>query len=95
MLFLQKHRYGEFLGSEEGIPTNLLADRLKRLEAHGLVEKKPYQHRPMRYEYWLTPKGLDLEPVIRDIGEWSIKHIPGVDREPPWPKRHRPYRHTM
>ena len=82
MLFLQKHRYGEFLESAEGIPTNILADRLKRLEGYGLIEKKPYQFNPVRYEYQLTPRGRDLEPALHALVAWGINHIPGVDREP-------------
>ncbi|MCG8545113.1 MAG: helix-turn-helix transcriptional regulator, partial [Alphaproteobacteria bacterium] len=56
-LLTGKSRYGEFLTSPEGIPTNILAERLKRLTAAGIVEKTLYQERPPRYAYSLTPKG--------------------------------------
>ena len=46
LLFMGKHQYGELLESPEGIPTNILAERLKRLEAAGLLEKRPYQTNP-------------------------------------------------
>jgi DNA-binding HxlR family transcriptional regulator len=78
MLLLHKHRYGDFLSSDEGIPTNILADRLKRLEENGLIEKTPYQYNPVRYEYYLTDKGQDLEPLVQEIVQWGLKHIPGT-----------------
>src|ERR671916_2191665 len=50
-LLAGKSRYGDFLASPEKIPTNILADRLKRLEREGLVSRLPYSVRPPRYEY--------------------------------------------
>jgi len=82
LLFLGKRRFGELLGSPEGIPTNILTDRLRRLEEGGLVEKVPYQLRPPRYEYQLTAKGMDLLPVLRTLGEWSLRHLP-AEAPPP------------
>ena len=61
--------------SPEKIPTNILADRLKRLEHSGLIRRELYQERPKRYAYYLTEKGLDLEPVMRSLIVWSNKHI--------------------
>lgn len=75
-LFLGKHRYGEFQDSPEGIPTNILAERLKRLESLGIVEKTPYQEHPVRHDYTLTPKGRELLPVVRALRDWGLKHIP-------------------
>lgn len=75
-LFLGKRRYGEFQESPEGIPTNILAERLKRLETLGIVQKTPYQEHPVRHDYTLTPKGRELLPVIRALREWGLKHIP-------------------
>lgn len=77
-LFLGKRRYGEFLDSPESIPTNILAERLKRLEAAGLVKKALYQDNPPRAEYFLTSRGADLGPVLRSMREWGQKYIPGV-----------------
>lgn len=77
-LFLGKQRYSEFSESAEGIPSNLLADRLKRLEAAGLVRKSLYQERPARYAYALTRKGADLLPVMIELIRWSSRHIPGT-----------------
>ena len=83
LLFLGKRRFGELLGSPEGIPTNILSDRLRRLEESGLVEKLPYQLRPPRYEYQLTAKGQDLFPVLRALAEWSLRHVPAAEAPPP------------
>ncbi|MBT8128335.1 MAG: helix-turn-helix transcriptional regulator [Gammaproteobacteria bacterium] len=70
--------YGDFQQSPEGIPTNILADRLKRLERAGIVEKVPYQEKPVRYEYKMTEKGKDLRKVLIAVKEWGLKHIPGT-----------------
>lgn len=78
LLILGKRRYGEFQSSPEAIPTNILADRLKRLEAAGLIKKELYQDNPPRAEYFLTRKGADLGPVLKAMGQWGQRHIPGV-----------------
>ena len=77
-MFLGKKTYGEFLASPEGIPTNILADRLKRLEQHGIIDKTPYQQSPVRYAYQLSSKGEQLSPVINAIIEWGLDNIPGT-----------------
>ena len=78
MILHDRHRYGEFLAAGEGITTNILADRLKRLEAHGIIEKRPYQQHPVRNEYHLTDKGRALEPAMRVIIAWGLKYVPGT-----------------
>jgi DNA-binding HxlR family transcriptional regulator len=83
LLFVGKRRFGEFLSSPEGIPTNILSDRLRRLEESGVVEKVPYQLRPARYEYQLTAKGGDLFPVLRALIQWATRHLPDVASAPP------------
>ena len=81
-LLLGKTTYTEFQKSPEGIPTNILAERLKRLLAAGIVEKSRYQERPVRYAYHLTEKGRDLGPVLSALVDWGNRHIPGtVPRE--------------
>ena len=75
-LFMGKHRYNEFMESPEGIPSNILADRLKRLEAAGIVKRDQYQERPPRAEYFLTSKGADLQPVLYAMVEWGKRYIP-------------------
>jgi len=79
-----KKRYGEFQKSPEGIPTNILADRLRALEAHELIRKVPYQSKPKRYEYQLTEKGADLLPVLQAMARWANRHVAGTWQPPDW-----------
>ena len=73
-----KVTYGELQNSPEGIPTNILADRLKRLEEADLIAKSAYQERPVRYAYELTEKGMALNNVLLALVRWGKKHIPGT-----------------
>lgn len=77
-MMLGKKRFAEFLTSPEAITTSVLSDRLAGLEAAGLVERKPYQKRPTRYEYLLTEKGQALLPVLQEICRWANKTVPGT-----------------
>ncbi|HET9836425.1 MAG TPA: helix-turn-helix domain-containing protein [Rhodanobacteraceae bacterium] len=77
-LLYGKRTYGELADSPEHIPTNILADRLKRLEAAGVITSAPYQQRPVRYAYTLTPKGRELGDVLRAFVHWGKRHIPGT-----------------
>ncbi len=83
LLFYDKHRFADFLASPEGISTNILAERLKRLQRCGLIEKRRYQKHPPRDEYYLTIRGHDLLPVLRDLIAWGQRHVPGVALRPP------------
>jgi DNA-binding HxlR family transcriptional regulator len=83
-LLLGKARYGEFAQSPEGIPTNILADRLKRLEQADVVEREAYCEKPLRYEYALTAKGRDLLPILEAMADWGMKHVPGSTMLPSW-----------
>lgn len=78
-LFAGRKRYGELLGSFEKIPTNLLAERLKRLTEAGVVAATAYQDRPARYEYHLTAKGRELRPVLQSLADWGLKYIPNTE----------------
>ena len=73
-----KHTFGELVNSPERIPTNILADRLKRLEAAGIIVSTPYQQHPVRYSYTLTPKGSALGDVLLAFVRWGKRHIPGT-----------------
>ena len=76
-----KRRFGEFAASPEGIPTNILTERLRRLRATGIVRARRYSDRPPRLEYTLTGKGEDLRPIMRAMVEWGVQHAAG--RTPP------------
>jgi DNA-binding HxlR family transcriptional regulator len=73
-----KRTYGELARSPEGIPTNILAERLKRLESAGILTATPYQERPVRHAYSLTPKGRALGEVLLALVHWGMQHIPGT-----------------
>lgn len=76
-LFVGKKTYSEFQKSLEKIPTNILADRLKRLLEHEIINKVAYQQNPVRYEYVLTNKGEELGGVLEKIIIWGEANIPG------------------
>ena len=61
-----------------GIPANIPADRLRKLQAEGIVDRAVYQQRPRRFRYHLTDKGKDLLPVLRSMVRWANKHVPGT-----------------
>ena len=73
-----RQTYGELAASPEGIPTNILASRLERMEAAGLIEAKPYQERPVRYAYTLTEKGRGLSAVLASLARWGQRHFKGT-----------------
>ena len=73
-----KRTYGELALSPERIPTNILAERLKRLEGAGIIVSTPYQQHPKRYAYTLTPKGSALGEVLLAFVRWGKQHIPGT-----------------
>ena len=77
-LFIGSTRYNDFLRAPERITTNILADRLKKLERVGLIAKTPYQTNPTRYEYSLTADGESLLPVLQAICRWGNARIPGT-----------------
>ncbi len=77
-LFAGKATYGELLASDERMPTNILADRLRRLEDAGIIGKSAYQERPVRFAYALTPKGRDMGEILLALVRWGRKHIPGT-----------------
>ncbi len=75
MMLHGKNTYGEFLNADEHISTNILADRLKHLEAEGIIEKLQDPENRRSFIYTLTEKGYDLAPVILETIRWSGKHI--------------------
>lgn len=74
LMFKGKHYYGEFLTSEEKIATNILADRLALLEINGIVSKSSDLNHKQKIIYRLTPKGIDLIPILIEVIMWSAKY---------------------
>jgi DNA-binding HxlR family transcriptional regulator len=74
MLLRGFRTYKQFLESDEGIATNILADRLHRLEAHGILTIKRDPSDGRKVLYTLTPKGIDLAPVLAEMVLWAASH---------------------
>jgi DNA-binding HxlR family transcriptional regulator len=74
LMFQGKHYYGEFLGAEENIATNILADRLVMLEEEGIVTKSVDPAHGSKFIYRLSSKGIDLLPILLEYIVWSAKH---------------------
>lgn len=72
-----KHTFQVLQESAERVPTNILSERLKRLEQWGLVRREAYQKNPVRYAYHLTDQGQSLEPVLRQIMAWGHERLGG------------------
>ena len=79
LMFKGKSRFGEFLDSEEGIATNILAERLNRLEDCELVERRPDPTNTRASVFVLTRKGRELLPLMIEITMWSAKYNRGCE----------------
>ena len=84
IVYFGKKTYGEFLESEEGIATNILASRLAQLEQKGILVKKPSDMDKRKEIYSLTEKGLDLISVLLEIAGWGARHDPQTGAPPDW-----------
>lgn len=74
IVFRGKRSYGEFLKSEEGFATNILASRLEHLVAEGILQRQADAADGRKEVYSLTEKGLDLIPLLFEMVLWSAKH---------------------
>lgn len=74
LMFKGKSYFGDFLSSEEHMATNILANRLRRLEAAGLIHKKTDHAIKTKNVYSLTQKGIDLAPMLVETILWSAKY---------------------
>lgn len=85
--FLRVTRFDKFK-DRLGLSRTVLADRLSMLTNEGVIKKVTYQHKPTRYEYKLTDKGLDLYPMLMALVNWGNKHYAG-DSGVPLLHRHK------
>lgn len=76
IIFKDKKYYQDFENSEEGISTNILADRLERLKCEGLIKGKADKANLRKIIYEPTAKALDLVPMLLEMIEWSAKYDP-------------------
>src|SRR5262249_30743330 len=74
MMLLGYRTFKQFLYSHERIATNVLADRLRRLESYGIISSLPDPADGRRRIYSLTPKGIDLVPVLTEMVLWAAAH---------------------
>ena len=74
LMFKDKQTYNEFLQGGEGIASNILADRLRKLEVADIIEKRRDPRDGRRFIYRLSTKGIDLAPVLVELVIWSARH---------------------
>jgi DNA-binding HxlR family transcriptional regulator len=73
-LFLGNRRFDQ-IARNTGAPRDRLTARLRALEAAGVIERVPYQERPVRYEYRLTDAGRDLSPMLTMLRQWGERWV--------------------
>ena len=76
VLLHDSRRFNEILDQLEVVSDRMLSERLKELEAEGIVVRRVLPDPPVRVEYSLTEKGRDLAPIIREMEQWSMQWIP-------------------
>jgi DNA-binding HxlR family transcriptional regulator len=74
IMFAGKRNFRDLLASDEKIASNILTDRLSRLEEEGIISKGKDPSHKQKITYSLTSKGIDLLPVLAEMGCWSLKH---------------------
>ena len=79
MMFGGKRHFRELLRSEEGISSNILADRLGKLSEEGMVTKAPDPTHKQKAIYSLTEKSIALVPVFVQLGVWGSRHLPASE----------------
>jgi DNA-binding HxlR family transcriptional regulator len=83
VMFGGKRHFRELLQSEEGISSNILADRLKRLIDRGILTRDDDPTHKQKAIYSLTERGIALLPVLLQVGAWSRVHLPEARRSDP------------
>lgn len=76
------NRRFEEIARRTGAPRDVLTARLRKLEAHGLLERSQYQERPPRFEYRLTELGWSLQAIITMLRDWGDEHLAGPEGAP-------------
>ncbi|SEO55557.1 winged helix-turn-helix transcriptional regulator [Actinacidiphila rubida] len=71
------HRFGQIVANT-GASRDILAERLRKLEAAGVVERRQYSEHPPRFEYHLTAAGRDLHPTLLGLFQWGVKWVAGT-----------------
>ncbi|MDR3416372.1 MAG: helix-turn-helix domain-containing protein [Nevskia sp.] len=87
LLFQNKRRFGDFLASDEKIASNILTQRLRRLEAAGMVTRQPDPDNRRSVLYAPTRKAADLVPAMLELARWSGKYDPQTRMTPKLARR--------
>lgn len=95
LLFKGKCRYQELRHTEEGIASNILSDRLRSLEAAGIVERNVARRNAGGVTYRLTTRGLDLAPLLVEMILWSAAHDQATAADPDFVTAARTDRETL
>src|ERR1700755_829321 len=78
LMFAGYRRFNQFLNAGEGMATNILTDRLSKLTDAGIITKHPDPEDGRKWLYSLTPKGIELAPVLLELSRWGSKHERGI-----------------
>lgn len=89
LFLLDKHEFKEFLASPEGIATNMLTDRLKRLLSNEVIAEIPHPENRSRKLYYLTAKGKELFPILVEMARWGAKYFSDLPAMQPLYERMR------
>jgi DNA-binding HxlR family transcriptional regulator len=76
LVFRGFREFGQFLGAGEGISTNILSERLERLQCAGIIRRFDHPSDGKKYVYRLTEKGVDLIPLLIELVLWGTKYTP-------------------
>ena len=87
LIIVRKRHFRDFLASDEKIASNILANRLKLLEAAGMLTRRPDPESARQVIYEPTEKGLDLIPSMLELVRWSAKYDPHTAAPPPIVRR--------
>lgn len=82
LMFAGRHEYKDMLAAEEGISSNILVDRLRRLERNGVIASIPHPDSKRRKLYYLTARGKGLVEVMVAVIRWSVAYLPDAVRIP-------------
>lgn len=88
MMFAGKRHFRELLQSDEGISSNILADRLARLVGHGILTKADDPTHKQKAIYSLTEKGIALLPIVVQIGAWGSRWVPDAKKLEPTARKY-------
>ncbi|SEO07264.1 transcriptional regulator, HxlR family [Amphibacillus marinus] len=87
IIFANKHTFGEFIQSEEGIARNILSNRLNKLIEKGMIKKEDHVSDKRKDYYQLTEKGIRLVPVLIELSLWSSEQEPETADQANWIKK--------